>query len=139
MALVLTICSGNICRSPMAQALLGRGLAPLGIDVRSAGTIAVDGHPVTSEITELLHSEGVVDFAHGSRFMSERILAEADLVFAMTAGHRQDIVRALREDLRLGCAAASGCCGGVDVGAGEPQPSAGADRCRVRAPTGERT
>ena len=44
---VLTVCTGNVCRSPLAEALLRERLAPLDIRVRSAGTRALIGSAMT--------------------------------------------------------------------------------------------
>lgn len=42
---ILTVCSGNVCRSPMARLLLQKGFSPLlAVTVHIAGTIALVGH-----------------------------------------------------------------------------------------------
>lgn len=98
-ARILTVCSGNICRSPAAQLLLEDRLtrAPESDDrgsgwvVRSAGTIGVVGHPVQPEMATLLVDAGVppgtVDRFTARRLVPE-LLDEADLVLAMAAEHR---------------------------------------------------
>lgn len=77
----------------MAAMLLDRGLQDLGIDVESAGTIADNGRSVTPEITALLAEQGVTDIRHSSRFLTERILTETDLVLAMAREHQQAVIR----------------------------------------------
>lgn len=92
-ATILTVCSGNICRSPFAAALLRERLAGLDVRVESAGTIATDGLPMSSQTLIQARLAGIADLDHSARFLTERILAEADLVLAMTAEHRSAVVR----------------------------------------------
>ncbi|GAA3863908.1 arsenate reductase/protein-tyrosine-phosphatase family protein [Tessaracoccus defluvii] len=94
-ATILTVCSGNICRSPFAAALLCERLAGLDVRVESAGTIATDGLPMSSQTLIQARLAGIADLDHSARFLTERILAEADLVLAMTAEHRSAVVRLL--------------------------------------------
>ncbi|MBK9697988.1 MAG: hypothetical protein IPO80_11610 [Propionibacteriaceae bacterium] len=64
---VLMVCTGNICRSPAAQLLLGSSLADASdITVASAGTMALVGEPVSAPIGNLLLGRGVDPgaFAH---------------------------------------------------------------------------
>ena len=61
--------------------------------VESAGTIATDGLPMSSQTLIQARLAGIADLDHSARFLTERILAEADLVLAMTAEHRSAVVR----------------------------------------------
>jgi len=98
---VLFVCTGNTCRSPMAAAiarhLLAAGEASeragdVGVRVRSAGISTGDGLPATPEAVRALRSLGVEAPAHASSQLTREALREADLIFAMTAGHRAAIV-----------------------------------------------
>lgn len=97
---MLTVCSGNICRSPAAALLLERALGPRGIVASSAGTIAWPGLPVSPEMAQLLTDDGVPSHAFRSARLSERHILDADLVLALTREHRSRIVSLVPGALR---------------------------------------
>ena len=88
---ILLVCTGNICRSPLAAALLQRALAERGIegiDVSSAGTGAWDGAPV-SEGAYLVGLERGLDLsAHRARLLTRELVEQADLILTMARHHR---------------------------------------------------
>lgn len=91
---VLFVCTGNLCRSPMAEALLRAGSEARGIDgleVESAGTWAIEGSPATYDAIGTLDGLGIDLRGHRSRHLSRRQLARADLVVAMTSVHVREI------------------------------------------------
>jgi protein-tyrosine phosphatase len=92
---ILTVCSGNICRSPMAEQLLRAGLSAYpGITVTSAGTVGLVGEPMDQRAVNLAVSFGVTDAAdHVARELNEQQIREADVVFAMSREHRRAIVQ----------------------------------------------
>lgn len=87
---ILLICTGNICRSPMAVAILqhmleARGIAD--ITVCSAGTAPWDGAPA-SEGSYLVSLEHGLDLSsHRARQLTTDIVADAELILGMSAGH----------------------------------------------------
>jgi protein-tyrosine-phosphatase len=87
---VLVVCTGNVCRSPMAAAILRRLLAGRGVegvDVLSAGTAPWDGAPA-SEGSYLVSLEHGLDLSgHRARQLTTDLVDDADLVFAMGAHH----------------------------------------------------
>lgn len=87
---VLIICTGNICRSPMAVAILQRMLEARGVDdiaVRSAGTAPWDGAPA-SEGSYLVSLEHGLDLSsHRARQATTDLVADAALILGMSAGH----------------------------------------------------
>lgn len=91
---ILTVCSGNICRSPMAEQLLRAGLAAHPeIQVSSAGTVGMVGHPMDAQAAALATRLGVVGTAaHIARELSAPIVGDARLVFAMAREHRRAVV-----------------------------------------------
>lgn len=92
---ILTVCSGNICRSPMAEQLLRVGLKPFpGVSVTSAGTVGLVGEPMDARALKLAASFGVTDAAtHVARELSVEQIRESNLVFAMSREHRRAIVQ----------------------------------------------
>jgi len=91
---ILTVCSGNICRSPLAEQLLRMGLADLdGVSVGSAGTIAMVGEGMPAEARALAERYGVPDAAaHVARLLDESLIREADLVLGLAREHRRAVV-----------------------------------------------
>ncbi len=88
---VLLVCTGNICRSPLAEALLVRTLKERGIErvtVTSAGTGAWDGAPV-SEGAYLVGLERGLDLSgHRARLLTRELVDQADLILTMARHHR---------------------------------------------------
>lgn len=88
---ILLVCTGNICRSPLAAALLERALqerGAQGIEVASAGTGAWDGAPV-SEGAYLVGLERTLDLSgHRARLLTRELVEAADLILTMARHHR---------------------------------------------------
>lgn len=90
---IVTVCTGNICRSPMAAALLRHALAaqpePLkSWRVLSAGVAARAGEPVSENSQLALKKVGLDLSEHASRPLTTKLLAEATVVLCMTESHR---------------------------------------------------
>jgi protein arginine phosphatase len=101
--MVLLVCTGNTCRSPMAEMLMRRRLAELkkcpiedlddhGLVVRSAGISAAAGCPASQESVMVMHSQGLDLTKHEAQPLTEQLVRHADLILTMTAGHSQAIV-----------------------------------------------
>jgi len=89
---VLTVCTGNICRSPLAEQLLRLHLTPEKATVTSAGTRGLNSAPMTPEALALADQLGVPasdSTAHRSRFLTEQHLTTPDLIVTMTREHRR--------------------------------------------------
>lgn len=93
---VLFVCTGNTCRSPLAQvALVGAlGDAAAKVAVGSAGTAAFDGAPASAPSREVARRSGLDLEEHRSRRLTRALLAAADLVLLMDPRDRA-LVRAL--------------------------------------------
>ena len=89
---ILVVCVGNICRSPMAEALLRRELRGKdGFTVESAGLGALVGHAASEHSVALMEELGLDISGHRARQIHPDMVAESDLVLVMEAGHRRAI------------------------------------------------
>lgn len=88
---ILTVCTGNICRSPVAERLLAAELGD-GVEVGSAGTRAMVGEPIDPGMVTHLEEAGLSADGFAARHVSPRHLREADLVLALTRAHRARVV-----------------------------------------------
>lgn len=92
MARVLFVCTGNICRSPIAEVLLRHRLEQEGItdwEVASAGTWTIDGRPASHYAIQLMTEQGLDLSPHRSQAVSRRLVEQADLVLVMTHSHAE--------------------------------------------------
>jgi protein-tyrosine phosphatase len=87
---VLFVCTGNICRSPMAEGLARHHAAQRGLALHcaSVGLIAKNGMPATEHGVAVLRARGVDITGHRARRLSGEAVAQADLVVAMEEEHR---------------------------------------------------
>ena len=95
------VCTGNLCRSPMAHALLEHRLQESGcedVEVASTGTWAYDGNPATPEAVSVLSGRGVDLSQHRSRALDPAELEDSDVVVVMTSVHLRE-VSAMAPDL----------------------------------------
>lgn len=86
---VLFVCTGNTCRSPMAEAILKSKRIP-SIEVKSAGVYATKGQDASTYVLEILHDHQITHH-HSSTPLSEEELEWATHVFTMTEGHKSII------------------------------------------------
>lgn len=98
---ILVVCSGNTCRSSMAEALLRDALArqwPAGlerIEVRSAGTMAAPGLPASEHAVTALRELNLDISGHRSQPLTLELLGQSALVLTMTRGHKAQVQRQL--------------------------------------------
>lgn len=94
---VALVCTGNTCRSPMAEALLRAMLrdrpSARPIEVLSAGTGAFPGDPATPQAVAVLAERSIDLSGHRSRPISVPLLETVDLVLTMTARHKDAVLR----------------------------------------------
>lgn len=92
MANILIVCTANICRSPVVEALLRQRLEQKGYDdwqVASAGTWALNGHPASRFSVEVLAERRLDISQHRSLPINAELLAWADLILCLATGHEE--------------------------------------------------
>lgn len=91
---ILTVCTGNICRSPLAEQLLKSALRGVEhIEFDSAGTQAMVDNPMPEHSLEIAKNNEISDAElHRGKQLLEAHLDSADLILAMDRGHRRKIV-----------------------------------------------
>ena len=102
---ILVVCTGNICRSPLAERLLSARLQAAGIgcdqvSVRSAGTRALVGESMTERAAAELESVGGDPLGFVSQQLTAELVRSADLVVTATLDHRREVVTLYPEALR---------------------------------------
>ncbi|MDT0156337.1 low molecular weight phosphatase family protein [Microbacterium sp. ARD32] len=92
---ILAVCTGNICRSPIAESILNARLRDVGVRVRSAGVRAAVGQEMPKPAQRVALSRGADARelgAHTARAVDRTMLLGSDLVIAMTREHRSRIL-----------------------------------------------
>ena len=90
---VLVVCTGNTCRSPMAEGWLNHKLADKGWIAESAGVAAWGGGCASPEAIEVMREIGIDIAPHRHRSLTRALVNEAAIILAMTDGHRREIER----------------------------------------------
>lgn len=101
--LVVVVCTGNTCRSPMGEAILRRTLAEKlgckddelqakGISVRSAGIAAMPGAMPSRQSVDVMNTMDIDITDHASQPVTDQLAQHADIILTMTNGHRNAIV-----------------------------------------------
>lgn len=102
--MLLFVCTGNTCRSPMAEVLAKRILADRlkctadelddrGVIISSAGVSAVAGARPSPDAVAVVQEIGADLTGHASQPVTDSLVRDADWIFAMTRAHREVIVR----------------------------------------------
>lgn len=95
---ITVVCTGNVCRSPMAKHLLQHALDAdnsglEGFIVRSAGLSAFTGDPASANAVRAMGKVGLDISGHRSQTFSDQVMEVSDLVLTMTSGHKEIIQR----------------------------------------------
>ena len=93
---ILFVCTGNICRTPIAAAILQHFIRKEKletiIDVESAGTWAMDGNPVSENTRRVCQEHGLDVAHHRARHIDHFMVKEADLILCMAEQHKLDLL-----------------------------------------------
>lgn len=109
MASILTVCTGNVCRSPLIERLLRRSLDEAygagAVQVHSAGTGALVDSAMDEQSAQILADLGGDHVGFLARWLEPEMVAEADLVLTATREHRHSVMqhapRALRRSFTV--------------------------------------
>ncbi len=93
---VLFVCTANICRSPMAEALFRNIVCETFPKekwrIESAGTWANNGQPASENAQLVMQQRGLEISHHRSRRITEDMLADFDLILTMSKGHKETLI-----------------------------------------------
>lgn len=94
---ILFVCTGNTCRSPMAEALMeqmGKEKGFKNLSVDSAGIFAVPDAPISQNAKEVLEKHfSIKHFSHFAKPLTKELLKKADLVVTATEDHRRLLIQ----------------------------------------------
>ncbi|MBU8868301.1 low molecular weight phosphatase family protein [Paenarthrobacter aromaticivorans] len=93
---ILTVCTGNICRSPVAERLLQAGLDQISgetFEVRSAGTRAMVGEPIQPLSADMIRMFGGNASDFKARQLTPVMLRQSDLILTMSSRHRPEVLQ----------------------------------------------
>lgn len=95
---LLFICTGNTCRSPMAEGIMKSIVNDknLSIDVYSAGISAIEGDKVSSNAVIVLREMGIDISSHKAKQVTKKMLDESDIVLTMTRQHKEILLRSTK-------------------------------------------
>lgn len=88
---VLFVCTGNTCRSPMAEAIFNKKRPDDKMMAKSAGVFASDGMPMSEGAKQAAARHGLME-SHQSKPLTEDLLSWADLILTLTTSHKQAVI-----------------------------------------------
>jgi len=92
---IVFVCTGNLCRSPMAEYALQNELARRGVNdtlVESAGTLAIDGASAAGKAVSEMKKHGIDMGPHRARILTGEMIRDADIIVVMEHYHREAVL-----------------------------------------------
>ena len=93
---ILFVCTGNTCRSAMAEALFKKILKDNsieGVNVSSTGVAVFTPSPASGQAISVMKEKGIDLTSHQSKQVTQEMIEQADYIFTMTASHRESLLR----------------------------------------------
>ena len=91
---ILFVCSGNTCRSPLAEGI-AKSIFPRSLnedfEILSAGSSAIEGLPASPLAVQVADEHGIDLSQHKTRLLSRSLVKQADLIVTMSAKHKQTV------------------------------------------------
>lgn len=99
---ILIVCTGNTCRSPIAEAILKKELKDTGksnnkYTIISAGISTINGMNASDNAIEVLREKGIDLLGHKSRVITLDLINEADVILTMTKSHKDILMKLVPE------------------------------------------
>ena len=92
---IIFVCTGNTCRSPMAEAILKKMVYEDGLEVQveSRGTSVYSDDPINPKSAEALATIGIKNVIHKAKQISKTDIEESDIILTMTQQHKLSLVK----------------------------------------------
>jgi glycine hydroxymethyltransferase len=93
---ILVVCTGNMCRSPMAEGFLKKELSREdGYEIISAGISAISGMAPTAEAVQAMREENIDISLYQSKPLSNELVKQADIILVMSGMHKDFIIKTM--------------------------------------------
>ena len=93
MKTILFVCTGNTCRSSIAEGIMKNLLKDKNIIIKSAGTSVFFSEPANQKAIDVMSQMGIDIKDHRSQTLTEELIEEADLILTMTHYHTDNVIR----------------------------------------------
>ncbi|MFZ7119687.1 MAG: hypothetical protein ACOWWH_01875 [Eubacteriaceae bacterium] len=91
---VLLVCTGNTCRSSMAEGILKYLIKDKQVHIKSAGTSVFMSEPANNKAIKVMEEMGFDISKHRSKPITEELIKESDIILTMTKAHKEKVINA---------------------------------------------